>query len=109
MGVLIFLGLAGLFFYFIPWIVAGANDHPNQAGIALLNLFLGWTLIGWVVALVWAVSKPNQVTVTAPIAPTEPVPATRECPFCAETILVKAKVCKHCGRDVPPQWSAPGA
>ena len=24
----------------------------------------------------------------------------RECPFCAERILVRAKVCKHCGRDV---------
>ncbi|HJU64881.1 MAG TPA: PH domain-containing protein [Gemmatimonadaceae bacterium] len=24
----------------------------------------------------------------------------RECPWCAERILVKAKVCKHCGRDV---------
>ena len=27
---------------------------------------------------------------------------TRECPYCAEDILVKAKVCKHCGRDVEP-------
>lgn len=26
----------------------------------------------------------------------------RECPFCAEPILKKAKVCKHCGRDVEP-------
>ena len=26
----------------------------------------------------------------------------RECPYCAETILVKAKICKHCGRDVKP-------
>jgi uncharacterized membrane protein YdbT with pleckstrin-like domain len=26
----------------------------------------------------------------------------RECPFCAEPILAKAKVCKHCGRDVGP-------
>lgn len=26
----------------------------------------------------------------------------RECPYCAERILVKAKVCKHCGRDVEP-------
>jgi hypothetical protein len=26
----------------------------------------------------------------------------RECPFCAELILKKAKVCKHCGRDVEP-------
>jgi uncharacterized membrane protein YdbT with pleckstrin-like domain len=24
----------------------------------------------------------------------------RECPFCAEVILAKARVCKHCGRDV---------
>ncbi len=26
----------------------------------------------------------------------------RECPFCAELILAKARVCKHCGRDVLP-------
>jgi len=26
----------------------------------------------------------------------------RECPFCAELILKKARVCKHCGRDVEP-------
>lgn len=28
--------------------------------------------------------------------------AERECPFCAERILVKARVCRFCGRDVPP-------
>jgi len=26
----------------------------------------------------------------------------RDCPFCAERILSRAKVCKHCGRDVEP-------
>ncbi|NJD11490.1 MAG: PH domain-containing protein [Gemmatimonadetes bacterium] len=26
----------------------------------------------------------------------------RDCPYCAERILVRAKVCKHCGRDVEP-------
>jgi len=26
----------------------------------------------------------------------------RECPFCAERILVRAKVCRFCGRDIPP-------
>jgi uncharacterized membrane protein YdbT with pleckstrin-like domain len=26
----------------------------------------------------------------------------RECPWCAERILVRARVCKHCGRDVEP-------
>jgi DNA-directed RNA polymerase subunit RPC12/RpoP len=35
----------------------------------------------------------------------EPVAAPRferECPYCAELILAKARVCKHCGRDVEP-------
>lgn len=41
------------------------SDHRNASGIFLLNLFLGWTLVGWVIALVWAVSndKSNIVTV----------------------------------------------
>jgi ribosomal protein L37AE/L43A len=25
---------------------------------------------------------------------------TRECPFCAEIIKKRAKVCKHCGKEV---------
>jgi DNA-directed RNA polymerase subunit RPC12/RpoP len=32
-----------------------------------------------------------------------PQKQVRECPYCAEDILVKAKVCKHCGRDVEPR------
>jgi hypothetical protein len=31
-----------------------------------------------------------------------PAREERECPFCAELILKKARVCKHCGRDVEP-------
>ena len=30
----------------------------------------------------------------------------RECPYCAERILKKARVCKHCGRDVEPMVKA---
>jgi hypothetical protein len=43
---------------------------------------------------------------SSPVLATSPsVSATRderECPFCAERILKKAKVCKHCRRDVVP-------
>ena len=30
-----------------------------------------------------------------------PMRDERDCPYCAERILVKANVCKHCGREVP--------
>jgi hypothetical protein len=41
--------------YFLPSVIALARSKRDIAGIILLNFFLGWTLIGWVVALVWAV------------------------------------------------------
>ena len=41
--------------YFLPSIVALARSKRDTAAIVLLNFFLGWTMIGWVVALVWAV------------------------------------------------------
>jgi hypothetical protein len=40
--------------YFIPLFVAAARDCKAGAGIGVVNLFLGWTFIGWVVALAWA-------------------------------------------------------
>lgn len=46
--------IAAPMLYFLPWIVAAQSRHPSRAGIAAVNFFLGWTLIGWVVALAWA-------------------------------------------------------
>ena len=40
--------------YFAPAIVAAARRTHNATGILLLNLFLGWTVIGWFVALIMA-------------------------------------------------------
>jgi hypothetical protein len=40
--------------YFIPSIIALARSHHNGFAIFLTNLLLGWTLIGWIVALIWA-------------------------------------------------------
>ncbi len=45
----------GFVFYFLPAIVALARSKKNTLAIFLLNCFLGWTLVGWIVALVWAV------------------------------------------------------
>ncbi len=43
-----------LTFYFLPTIVAVGCGHRHWAAVFILNLFLGWTFLGWVVALVWA-------------------------------------------------------
>lgn len=48
-----FLGLPFLM-YFLPSIVALARSKRDLTAIFLLNLFLGWSVIGWIVALVWA-------------------------------------------------------
>lgn len=50
------LGALGLGIYFVPVIVASNRGHNSGPGIFVLNLFLGWTLIGWVIALVWAIT-----------------------------------------------------
>jgi len=45
------------FIYFIPTVVAYSKGHRNALAILILNLFLGYTLLGWVAALIWAVYK----------------------------------------------------
>ena len=42
------------FIYFLPWVIARGRKHHNSDAILVLNLFLGWTVLGWVIALVWA-------------------------------------------------------
>jgi len=51
----VILILVAFVLYFLPSIVGW--DKRNAGGIIVLNLFLGWTLIGWVAALIWAVSS----------------------------------------------------
>jgi uncharacterized membrane protein YqaE (UPF0057 family) len=40
--------------YIIPTVVALVKGHKNTAAIFIVNLFLGWTVLGWVVSLAWA-------------------------------------------------------
>ena len=43
--------------YLIPYYVAIGNRKRNATAIGALNVLLGWTVIGWIAALVWALSK----------------------------------------------------
>ena len=37
-----------------------AQNKVYLGGICILNIFLGWTIIGWICALIWAVSAPKE-------------------------------------------------
>lgn len=80
--------------YFLPSIIG--RDKRDAAGIFLLNLFLGWTVIGWVIALIWAVSAER-------CAPVHLVPVHagyRYCCQCGAIAVPGAHFCAACGRSV---------
>lgn len=102
---------------FILWAlfgVAGALilNRFNKAGIGcLLGILLGpiGLIIAWVMRSNAQADEERkrheeQVTVLADSnrEQGDPDRVERECPHCAEPILAKARVCKHCGRDVEP-------
>jgi T4 superinfection immunity protein len=47
-----FIGLA---LYFVPTIIAFNRRSQHRVAILLVNLLLGWTLVGWIAMLVWAI------------------------------------------------------
>lgn len=49
MDILILLSL-----YFLPTIVALLREHNNGVPIFVLNLFLGWTIVVWIICLAWS-------------------------------------------------------
>lgn len=51
---LILAFVALLAVYFVPCAVARHRQHPQTLAIGVLNVFAGWTFVGWLAALVWA-------------------------------------------------------
>jgi hypothetical protein len=94
--------------YFAPSCIALARGKRNAGAIFALNLFLGWTMVGWVVSFVWA------CTVDAPpmlvAAGTHHTPfdgGSRTCPHCRSTIPAMATVCRFCQRDLASPAAPP--
>lgn len=67
--VLIVLGFA---LYFLPTFVAHRRNHHQFGTILVLNIFLGWTFIGWVVCLAMSLSATSGGG--APVAEVVPGP-----------------------------------
>jgi hypothetical protein len=56
-GIFIVLAAISLAIYFLPTYIAVKRHHKNILAILVLNLLLGWTFLGWVVSLVWALKN----------------------------------------------------
>jgi len=81
--------------YFLPSIVGRRKQNANA--IFVLNLLLGWTIVGWVVAMVWAVAKDAPPVVVNQVAAPEPPILCRRC---GRYSAPGAKFCGDCGRSL---------
>jgi hypothetical protein len=63
------LVIAALFFYLLPSMIAAIRKVEHDGAIIAINVLFGWTVLGWIATLIWAVvEKPRE----APKAPTGP-------------------------------------
>lgn len=86
--------------YLTPVGIAANRRHRNMMPILLVNVLLGWTVVGWLAALIWSTTS----NIEGP-----PAAAQVRCRACAEMISAQAKVCKHCHAAVsgPPTGMRP--
>lgn len=52
--------------YFLPAFIASRRKVPHSGSVVVMNVFLGWTLIGWIVALAMACRDPRPHTAATP-------------------------------------------
>lgn len=97
--------LVSLFLYFLPAYLA--RNRSNFGAILVLNLLAGWTFIGWIIALVWALSPDPRGPVAAPPQPVttgSPQPAAGTgcfCSACGKPCPAGARFCSSCGTAQP--------
>ena len=68
LAVVIFLGISFLIagiIYIMPSIIAFRRSHPNRWIILVINIAFGGTIIGWGIALVWAMRAAHRVGSTS--------------------------------------------
>ena len=51
------------YLYFLPYLIAVRKQHKQKRAIYILNIFTSWTIIVWVVALVWANTETKETVI----------------------------------------------
>ena len=46
--------------YLLPTIFAYYRNHSSKYAIMFINIFAGWTVFGWLYALVWSIASKGQ-------------------------------------------------
>jgi Superinfection immunity protein len=83
-----------LLFYFLPSIIG--HQKQSFAGIFVLNLLLGWTGVGWIVALIWACTDEVRV----PVLVVSGGPGHCYCCRCGTMNPAVANYCRACGQHI---------
>ena len=62
MGILVVLIVVVLsvLLYILPAIIAVKRDHRSKGGIIALNILLGWSVLAWIIALIWSLGDTGQ-------------------------------------------------
>lgn len=76
-GLIAFL-IIGTAIYFIPSFIATTREHHQALAIFMLNLLLGWTALGWIVAMIWACTATPGSSAPARSVPTPSSPLAGE-------------------------------
>jgi len=58
--------------YFLPTFIAYTSRKANKVAILALNLLAGWTVIGWIIASIWSLTKDRREWGPAPPPLTTP-------------------------------------
>lgn len=88
--------------YFLPTMLASRTRCAKS--IFALNMLLGWTVVGWIVASLWALTAEKQmVSASSPTGEHLPVKTEiRRCHICTQHSKVDAMFCLHCGTALIP-------
>ena len=79
--------------YFLPSIIG--REKSDAGLIFVVNLLLGWTVVGWIVAFIWACAADAR---PVPVKLVPVATSGRFCCQCGTLSVVDARYCRACGR-----------